>query len=197
MMMSPASMRLPSSSTDLPVRLAGIITQATLGLSSLATNSSIVAAPVAPSVPSSETDPGLTSHTTHVWPSRMARRTILAPIRQADHSQLHGCSLLTGRAVAADECVGGAVVREFRISGGQLVGDLLGEYLAKLDAPLIEGVDGPDRSLYEHAVLIERNELAERRRSERLDQHGVRRTVAFEDSVRYQPRRRSFRGDLL
>ena len=81
MMMSPASRRSPSSSTVLPVMPAGIITQAARGLSSLATNSSIVAAPVAPSAPSSATESGLTSHTTQVWPSRMSRRTMLAPIR--------------------------------------------------------------------------------------------------------------------
>jgi len=37
-----------------------------------------------------------------------------------------------------------------------------GKLLAELDAPLVEGIDVPDRRLDEHAVLIKRDEAAER-----------------------------------
>ena len=42
-----------------------------------------------------------------------------------------------------------------------------GQLLAELDAPLVEGVDAPDRALREDLVLVERDELAEHGRSER------------------------------
>ena len=60
---------------------AGIITQATRGLSSAATKSSSVSAPTAPSFSSCATVSALVSYATAVCPSRMIRRTMLAPIR--------------------------------------------------------------------------------------------------------------------
>src|SRR6476469_9533274 len=55
-----------------------------------------------------------------------------------------------GRAIPLDQLVGGAVVLQVRVCLGlQFRDDLLGELLAQLDAPLIEGSDGPDRALGE------------------------------------------------
>ena len=43
------------------------------------------------------------------------------------------------------------------------------QHLAELDAPLVERVDAPDRALREDAVLVERDELAERRGRQALE----------------------------
>ena len=45
----------------------------------------------------------------------------------------------------------------------ELGDDALRQNLAQLHAPLVEGIDLPDRALGEDAVLVERDELAERR----------------------------------
>ena len=52
------------------------------------------------------------------------------------------------------------------VSDCELGHDPLRELLAELDAPLVERVDVPDRTLGEHLVLVERDELAERVRRE-------------------------------
>src|SRR3989442_1045622 len=65
-------------------------------------------------------------------------------------------------AVAADQRVGGAVVVELGLLGRlQLRDDPLRQHLAELDSPLVEGVDAPDASLGEDAVLIQRDQAAE------------------------------------
>src|SRR3954454_2163545 len=57
------------------------------------------------------------------------------------------------RAVSPNECVGRRVVVETGVIVGlQLGDDLLGECLPEFDAPLVEGVDLPDGTLYEHFV---------------------------------------------
>src|SRR5262249_57771807 len=106
------------------------------------------------------------SKTTHWCPPLMRRRTMFAPIRPSPIiPSCMAVSLLAGLevAVAADEGVGRAVVLEsgFR-ARFQLADDALGEHLAQLDAPLVEGVDAPDRPLREHGGLVEGHELAER-----------------------------------
>ena len=75
--------------------------------------------------------------------------------------------------------------------------DALGQNLAEFDAPLIEGVDVPDGALGEHAVLVERDQLSQRRRGQSVHQDGVGRPVAFEHPVRDEPIRRAFGLDLL
>jgi hypothetical protein len=55
--------------------------------------------------------------------------------------------------------------------------DTLGQDLAKFHAPLIESVDLPDRALGEDAVLVKRNQFAQRR------------SIALERAVRRQPLR--------
>ena len=57
------------------------MTHAARGLSSLATNSCSVAAPVAPSPTSCLTCASVWSYATTRWPSRISRRLRLAPIR--------------------------------------------------------------------------------------------------------------------
>ena len=81
MTMSPSSSSPANCSTVCPVSPAGIITQATRGLVSFPTNSSSVGAPTAPSASSFLIESGNTSYTTQSWPSRIRRRTMLAPIR--------------------------------------------------------------------------------------------------------------------
>src|SRR5262245_57806643 len=56
------------------------------------------------------------------------------------------------------------------------------EYLAELDAPLIETVDVPDRALGEHAVLVEGDEGSKRMRVEALGENHIGRTVPLEDA---------------
>ena len=66
-------------------------------------------------------------------------------------------------AIAADQRVGRAVVLELWLRRAfELGNDALGERLAQLHAPLVEGIDLPDRALREDAVLVERDQLAER-----------------------------------
>ncbi len=66
--------------------------------------------------------------------------------------------------VAADQRVRGGVVLELRLGLALELGDdRLGQRLAELDAPLVEGVDVPDRALSEDAVLIQRHQRPEDR----------------------------------
>ncbi len=52
----------------------------------------------------------------------------------------------------------------------ELGNDLLRERFTELHAPLVERINPPDRSLCKHAVLIERNEPAERRWRQNIEQ---------------------------
>src|SRR5579884_75418 len=82
MIVSPASISEARPSMVLLVMSpAGTMTQAALGVVSLLTKSAIELAPVAPSSSSAFTAPGFTSNTTQLWPSRIRRRTMFAPIR--------------------------------------------------------------------------------------------------------------------
>src|SRR5712691_7692502 len=135
---------------------------------------------------------------TQSWPSRISRRTRLAPIRPSP--TIPSCiSLPPFRAsVAPDQRVRGRVMSEPRLGVAlQLSGNPLGEHLAELDAPLVEGVHAPDRGLDEHAVLVEGDELAERLRVETLREDRVRGPVALEDAMRHEPRRRPLLAHLL
>ena len=60
-------------------------------------------------------------------------------------------------------------------AGRELGRDARGELLPELDAPLVERVDVPDRRLREDAVLVEREQRAERRRIEPLGEDRRRR----------------------
>ena len=74
--------------------------------------------------------------------------------------------------------------------------DPLGQRLAQLHTPLIEGIDLPNRALGEDAVLVQRYQLAQRLRRQPLQQERVGRTVTLEGAVRHQPVGRAFRLDL-
>src|ERR1700684_3062914 len=101
-------------------------------------------------------------------------------------------------AVAADKVVGGSIMLQPRIIRSLNLGnDVLGQDLAQLDAPLIEGVDLPDGALGKYRVLIERNQLAQRFRCEFFRQEDVRRAIALKDAMRNQPIRCPFGLYLL
>ncbi len=100
--------------------------------------------------------------------------------------------------VAADERVRRGVVRELGLRlARELRDDPLRERLAELDAPLVEGVDAPDRALHEDAVLVEGDERAERVWRQLLGQEDVRRAVPLEDPMRHDRLGRSLRAYLL
>ena len=63
----------------------------------------------------------------------------------------------------------------------------LGEDFAKLDAPLIERVDVPDDPLGKDGMLVERDQLTQRLRSQTFGEDGIGRTVAFKYPMRYEP----------
>ena len=60
---------------------------------------------------------------------------------------------------------------------------LLGDFLAELHSPLIEGIDAPDNTLREYAVLVESNEPAESSRIELSEQQEGERATAGVDLV--------------
>src|SRR5690606_18563095 len=94
-------------------------------------------------------------------------------------------SAATQLPVAADERVRRGVVGELGLLRGAELGlDPLGEHLAELDPPLVEGVDAPDDTLGEHLVLVERDELPEHRRGEPRGEDERRRGVPGEGLVR-------------
>ena len=69
------------------------------------------------------------------------------------------------------------------LDGFQLRNDPFGQHLAKFHTPLVEGIDVPDRSLGENAVLVKSDEFAERFRREPFHQDRVCRTIAFKNPV--------------
>jgi hypothetical protein len=82
------------------------------------------------------------------------------------------------------------LVRQFR-------NDPLSQHFAKFYAPLVERVNLPDGALSENAVLVQGHELAESFRGETLSEDCIRRAVALEDAVGYQPLGRALGFDLL
>src|SRR5579875_999875 len=104
--------------------------------------------------------------------------------------------VLLRRAVTLDEVVGAGVVLEFGCAF-DLSGDLLGQLLAKLHAPLIEAVDVPDDALREDGVLIERDEFTEHVGGEFAGEDGVGGAVAFEHAMRNEPVGGALGFDLL
>src|SRR5215469_15536813 len=199
--MSPFSSVGSRSAMVLSTTAAGTMSHTARGLSSFFTKSASEVDPIALSCTSSCTVLGDMSKTTHWCPPLMRRRTMFAPIRP--RPIIPSCmavSLLAGLelAVAADEGVGRAVVLEggFRAARFQLADDALGEHLAQLDAPLVEGVDAPDRPLGEHGVLVEGHELAQRLRGEPVEEDGVGRAVALENPLRHQAVGRALRLHL-
>src|SRR5262245_52549439 len=100
--------------------------------------------------------------------------------------------------IAADQGVRGTIVLELGLRlAFQLRDDTLGQGLAKLDAPLVEGVDAPDGALGEHAVFVECDQRAQRSRRQTLRNDCVRRAVAFKDPMRYETLLRAFSRHFL
>ncbi len=89
-----------------------------------------------------------------------ASKSAPAPLRSTPRS--------TNRASSVDAC------------RGEIGLDHLAENLAQLDAPLIERIDVPHRRLHQHLVLVQRDQRAERTRSERIEKQRAGRTVARE-----------------
>src|SRR6476646_949347 len=90
-------------------------------------------------------------------------------------------------AVLPDQCVGGTVVAQLRLLRAfELARCLLGEHLAQFDAPLVEAVDVPDHALHEHAVLVQRDERAERMRRQAVGEDRAAGAVALEGAMRHQ-----------
>src|SRR5215468_139030 len=75
--------------------------------------------------------------------------------------------------------------------------DALGERLAQLHAPLVKGVDPPDRALGEDAVLVKRDQLAQRSGREGVPEQRVRGAIALKHPMRHEPFWRSLRLDLV
>lgn len=83
-----------------------------------------------------------------------------------------------------DERVGAAVVLVNLALAIELAENALGELLAELDAPLVEGVDVPDGALNERKVLVISDQGTESTRSDLLGQDGGCGPVAKESLVR-------------
>ena len=83
-----------------------------------------------------------------------------------------------------DERVGAAVVLVDLALAVELAENALGELLAELDAPLVEGVDVPDGALNEREVLVVSNQGTESTRGDLLGQDGGCGPVAEESLVR-------------
>ena len=65
--------------------------------------------------------------------------------------------------------------------------------LAEFHTPLIERIDGPDYTLHEDAVFIERDERTQREWIEPFGKNGVAWPVALENAMRNERRRWSMR----
>src|SRR5262245_34929991 len=100
--------------------------------------------------------------------------------------------------ITPNQCVGRTVVPEPRLTGAlQLRANPTGQHFPKLNAPLVEGVDAPDAALCKHAMLVERDELAERFGRQAFLQDRTGWSVAVEDAVRRQPVGSAFRLHFL
>src|SRR5258708_27844694 len=71
--------------------------------------------------------------------------------------------------------------------GFEFRNNTLGQYFAQVHRPLVKRINVPDRALGKDTVLIECNELAERLGRKFLSEDRVRRTIALEDPVGYEP----------
>ena len=74
----------------------------------------------------------------------------------------------------------------------QLRNDGLGQHLAQLHAPLIEGIDVPNRALGEDIVLVKCDQSTQRPRRQLVGQDRVGGTIAFANPERSLEVRRAF-----
>src|SRR6266850_4271590 len=104
------------------------------------------------------------------------------------------CGLLLFPPITTDQGVGRTVVRKHRFGCAlEFRNDALGQRLAQLDTPLIEGVDTPNCTLSENAVLVQCDKFPERFRRELFSDDGIGRMVTLEHAVRYKPIRHALR----
>src|SRR4051812_309382 len=106
-----------------------------------------------------------------VWPERRMRSRMLPPILPRPISPNCMSEHFLQFTVGGHQGGGGGVEAGDVGALGQGGFDAPGEDLAELDAPLVEGVDVPDRALDEHLVLVEGDQLAEDRGGELLGQN--------------------------
>src|SRR3569833_4755724 len=66
--------------------------------------------------------------------------------------------------------------------------DRLGQLIAEIYTPLVEGIDLPDDALHEDLVFVERNQGAERARIELLEQYRIGGPITRKCLVQQQPR---------
>src|SRR4030095_2152864 len=109
-----------------------------------------------------------------------------------------GCGLLLLLPIATDQAISRTVVRKHRFGCTlEFRNDALGQRLAQLDTPLIEGVDTPDSTLRENAVLVQCDKFPERFRRELIRDDCIGRMVTLEYAVRHKPIRHALRFRLL
>src|ERR1700731_1601686 len=122
-------------------------------------------------------------HYVHVDAVRSGTRSLCHLIAQmgerrrgsTERASLHCPSRLALElVVTADQVVGRTVMAELGLGLALELGDdALSQNLAEFDAPLIERIDVPNGALGEHAVLVERNQLSQRRRGQSVHQVAV------------------------
>jgi len=101
-------------------------------------------------------------------------------------------------SVAADKRIGRTIVHEHRFVGTLKFGnDALCQHLAQFDAPLVEGIDVPDRPLREYAVLVEGDKFSKGFGGEFFDKNSACGPVTLTDPVRDKPFRCTLGRDLL
>ena len=77
---------------------------------------------------------------------------------------------------------------EIRLCFGLNLGnDALSQNLSQFHSPLIEGINLPDSSLNKDAVLVQCNQIAQRRWSQLTQQDRVGGPIAFEGAMRRKP----------
>ena len=135
--------------------------------------------------------------------SRLSAQQLIKIPHPRDTDEVFGYALnrkseLTIGAVELDQGLGGSV-----LSGQGLVilgdgrGDLLGELLAQLDAPLIVGIQTPHGALDEGDVLVQGDQLTDRERGQSHAEDGGGRTVAGEHAGRNDLFRSALGADFL
>ena len=101
------------------------------------------------------------------------------------------------RAIELDKRLGGRILLRERGVVVERRRDLLGKLLAELDAPLVVGVDAPDRALNKGDVLVHGNELAERVGGQAVAKDRGSRAVAGEDARGHDLLGRALGTDLV
>src|SRR3989344_9247977 len=89
----------------------------------------------------------------------------------------------SGRAAQKAQQAGGRAIQPRSVATGQPRLNVLGQHLAQLHTPLVKAVDATQAATYEHAVLLQRNQRAQRGGGERIQQQEGAGPVAREVAV--------------